>query len=842
MTSVPPRFDSAELLAHVDWVRALAHRLVGDPNLAEDLAQETWLAARRGPPPRGSSARAWLHRILRNRMLQDARTSQRRSQRERAAARPEALPSTAELVERAACQRALVGHVLALDEPLRDAILLHYFEKLTAAQIAKRLVLPPKTVHSRLARGHAKLRERLERRHGDASWSLALAPILAGREVSAALPTSLVSSAATLIVNTQAKLALLSIALLAGGFSLYRVVDSKADASPARPAADAPLERATSEVVAARSAPESGPAREAALERSNAAAADAQAAGAAAEGSASYRVRGRVVDVEGRPIAGAAIARQLQLDVPVATSAPDGSFAVEVSRADQKLAHLISDSACLWLTEPGWFCLQRACVRESAADEEHVIVGTRAIAFEGSVVGRDALPIEGAELELLGGGTTFHGFPYALDRSSQVTVRTRTDAAGHFAVDRFPAAPGLLVEVSAPGFESRVISLDGQLAPYVFELTSEREGAGTWIEGVVLAADGAPAPGAAVRLGDHMTLTDDRGRFGMSVQHVDPKTPLCATLEGHLPALLLDFGARIEGGESGESIELVLGGAPLAIRGRVVDADGEPCSGCQVWLADETVVSQNRVPFDSAESLARGATPGKPIKTRRDGSFVLDGLYPREYELHAIDGESLQRAVQRVAAGDAETLVVVETKTRGPLVGSIVDRHGRPVVGLQVQLSAVTTRTPAGHMSIGLPPLDCDELGRFDFGRVPLGELQLSVLGEQVLHNLRTVPVGPLDEPLAIGVNLRCHFRVELSDPQLATSFRLVDEEGGAMPLNLREAFGMVGYSEGSLVEGRSETLSTSDSAAALVLLREGEEVARVVITLQPGETTLISE
>src|SRR5205814_10341316 len=46
-----------ELLAHAGWVRALARELVRDASTADDLVQETWLAALRHPPRAGSSMR-----------------------------------------------------------------------------------------------------------------------------------------------------------------------------------------------------------------------------------------------------------------------------------------------------------------------------------------------------------------------------------------------------------------------------------------------------------------------------------------------------------------------------------------------------------------------------------------------------------------------------------------------------------------------------------------------------------------------------------------------------------------------------------------------------------------
>ena len=47
MRSDNPPIDTRAVLEHLDWVRGLACSLVKDPGRAEDVVQETWLAALR---------------------------------------------------------------------------------------------------------------------------------------------------------------------------------------------------------------------------------------------------------------------------------------------------------------------------------------------------------------------------------------------------------------------------------------------------------------------------------------------------------------------------------------------------------------------------------------------------------------------------------------------------------------------------------------------------------------------------------------------------------------------------------------------------------------------------
>lgn len=167
-----------QLLAHAAWTRALARELVGDADLAEELAQETLTAALEHPPEQRDRARGWLAQVLRNRWLQRLRRENVRRRLEPLGARDEAQPSTLELVERADTLRHVAQVVLELDEPYRRSVLLRWFEGLAPREIAARERVPLATVTSRLTRAHAQLRERLDREHGGDGrrWILVLAP------------------------------------------------------------------------------------------------------------------------------------------------------------------------------------------------------------------------------------------------------------------------------------------------------------------------------------------------------------------------------------------------------------------------------------------------------------------------------------------------------------------------------------------------------------------------------------------------------------------------------------------------------------------------------------------
>jgi RNA polymerase sigma factor (sigma-70 family) len=160
-----------EALRHTDWLRRLALSLVKDPDSADELVQETWIRAWRSAPGGGAS-RAWLGTVLKRLSLNQGRSERRREARERLRARDEALPSATDLVQRAELQKRVTEAVLALPAAECEAILLHYFEGRSSAEIARRQGLPASTVRARVRRGLASLRDSLDRDYGAReTWS-----------------------------------------------------------------------------------------------------------------------------------------------------------------------------------------------------------------------------------------------------------------------------------------------------------------------------------------------------------------------------------------------------------------------------------------------------------------------------------------------------------------------------------------------------------------------------------------------------------------------------------------------------------------------------------------------
>jgi RNA polymerase sigma-70 factor (ECF subfamily) len=145
--------------AHSGRVRRLVERWVSDPDLVDDLCQESWLKAFRGLAAfRGDSEfGSWLHTIVRNVVMGRGRVAKRRSELlEESWTPPDRTPP--EPIElRLELRRA----VATLPSGMRRVLWLHDVEGWTHADIGEALGVAEGTSKSQLFRARARLREML---------------------------------------------------------------------------------------------------------------------------------------------------------------------------------------------------------------------------------------------------------------------------------------------------------------------------------------------------------------------------------------------------------------------------------------------------------------------------------------------------------------------------------------------------------------------------------------------------------------------------------------------------------------------------------------------------------
>ncbi|QDV05244.1 RNA polymerase sigma factor [Planctomycetes bacterium Poly30] len=167
---------SPELAEQANFLRALARQIVRDASQADDLAQETLIAgatsAAVGTQLDRRSSRPWLARVLRRKAYNERRSSARRADREGAAARPEAEPSSFDSVAQLDLAERLLAHVRSLEPEVRDAVVARFYHGESFALIAARENAPVTTIQSRVTRGLEALRRRLDKDSsgGPAAW------------------------------------------------------------------------------------------------------------------------------------------------------------------------------------------------------------------------------------------------------------------------------------------------------------------------------------------------------------------------------------------------------------------------------------------------------------------------------------------------------------------------------------------------------------------------------------------------------------------------------------------------------------------------------------------------
>ena len=146
-------------------VRACA-RVLGDPDAAEDVAQECFVTAYQliGSWRGEGSLHGWLIRIAINRALRAVKRQRRFLPLENESGEPLAIPGGSEplpdvlMAER---DRLVQQAVASLPEPHRETIVLRYFGELSIAEIASQTGRPIGTVKTHLGRGLLRLRPAL---------------------------------------------------------------------------------------------------------------------------------------------------------------------------------------------------------------------------------------------------------------------------------------------------------------------------------------------------------------------------------------------------------------------------------------------------------------------------------------------------------------------------------------------------------------------------------------------------------------------------------------------------------------------------------------------------------
>ncbi|MHC4820833.1 MAG: sigma-70 family RNA polymerase sigma factor, partial [Planctomycetota bacterium] len=529
MTPEQPSVRLDELLAHAGWVRGLAGSLVRDPAAADDLAQETLVAAWKRPPSADRPVRPWLAGVVRNLARQWWRGEGRRQRREASAAENERpLPGPDELASRLETQQRLAALVAELDEPLRGTVILRYYESLSSAEIARRQGVPAGTVRWRLKKAMDLLRERLDREHdGDrAAWIALVAPLAEGLgapPLTGTAPSPAASATAAGVTGGLLAMATTTKLAIGGAVVVLAAVGMMTVSSPdvEDDGAGAAMEVAETDPVDLRGKIAEDPAVVEESADAATAAPEVEATETADAALEPVRLRARFVDEEGRTLAGAWLRSRTKSIALQAKGDSEGVVSIDVT---------VPEKVCTLYLEAGGLARATTQLAETTVAGANLDLGDITLVPGGTVSGRvvdgngDAVPDAWV-------GVSHRDFAAVDAHNGRLRgfdnlvggAHAFSDAVGVFRLEGAPAglqrlwagkdgwraAPADAVEVRA-GEETVDIVV-----------TLGREMPADFVDVRVVDPSGAPVPHADLRFkvkGENFTqsssnVTDEQGRF-----------------------------------------------------------------------------------------------------------------------------------------------------------------------------------------------------------------------------------------------------------------------------------------------------------------------------------------
>jgi RNA polymerase sigma-70 factor (ECF subfamily) len=383
------------------------------------------------------------------------------------------------------------------------------------------------------------------------------------------------------------------------------------------------------------------------------------------------------------------------------------------------------------------------------------------------------------------------------------------------------------------------------------------------LPGRVLFSDGNGAAGARVVLGRYTAQADSSGRFALEIDSNPPElrertpyggspadlegdAPLVAFLDGWVPSLLADVGARVwrareEKSVDLEPVDLVLGGPALEIHGTVLDRTRVPAEGWRLELLDGTPASRDRYRPFSLEEIASGARTH--VATGSDGRFSFRGLTPgKNYRVRAWNEHTLEQiASEPIAAGTEDAVLHAAIDGWRPVVdGELVALDGSPLAGVRCRLSMTEYRREGATWMTTGQEATTDAQGRFLFTDVPPAEIFIRFNGagvggrfdlppDESCRNLRIELVG----------NGEVFFEA-VDRARAPDALCVLDEAGERLRFEVNVAGGSKGLQELPLSSSGTASARVSQLARWLVLLDDGREIERLPLQVRHGEEVRI--
>ncbi|MCX4246783.1 sigma-70 family RNA polymerase sigma factor [Paraliomyxa miuraensis] len=737
------------------WLRALAGRLARSSDEADDLVQETWLAAEQAAGTPARSPRAWLLGVLRNRERMQRRSEARRRQREahaHASGQPTELEAELEL-HRHRVLSTVREALDELDESDRALLLARYCDECLAPELAERMGLPASTVRSRLSRATARVRRSLDERWGGDRRAWAPAVLL--------IPSPLASGSTStgwraLVMSAVGVKIAIAVVAISTGVGIWLATHEGTDerAPQATSAAEDPAATRTAIVDLEQT------------ERAERTRID----------HAPTTVSGRVLLADtAEPVAGALvmITEQGPLAPTVAArllTAADGRFSLSLSGLPA--GHYSVTAAALGRLPARHTGLE---LRPGATEELELRLVPGGNVVEGTVVDIGGGPVERSLVQAYTSRTSD-------DRTSP--VGTLTDAEGHYALS-LPDG-GWVLEAGGDDYtaQTRSVRVDHGPGRVDFELIPGAEIHGRVVE----RGTGTPVPDAVVtfgmsrRLGNasihgaserHQTaVSDAQGRFLLR-----PLAPAEYALYAAAPGLATAAAAtvHVELGEEVTGIEVPVDPA-FDASGFVVTKD-DPSHGLGGVLIS---------------LLSEGTDQHHFARTESDGHFELPGLLPGSYVMLFEGGGVIPTGLEhRLSITDANVTDALFELEQGVVVTGRVEPPGPGTVRVRgrVEHGGFEVLLQSAKLQNAIAPVAED--GSFIIHGVPPGEWTVVAEIDDGSHGRLDVDVTPQGlQNVAIGLVPRSHVSGVVLDaeghPLAGVTLRLEDEADPSRPKRLR--------------------------------------------------------
>jgi RNA polymerase sigma-70 factor (ECF subfamily) len=751
-----------QMLQDVAWLKRLATTLAGNSDDADDLVQESWIAAWRRQPDADRPIRPWLAKVVRDLAGMKHRSERRRAAREAVIVDTRAGAAPDELLEQMRLHRLLVDLVLELGEPYRSTVIARFVEGRTSASIARSLGIPAGTVRKRLREALARLRVGLDAKTGNRTqWAPAVL-VFAKGGIQVAKPTKLVVVLAALFLMSVATLLVVR----------YRRATGSAhvDSTPA--------------AVNAQKRPHA----------------------LRAEPAATH-VAVTVTDVAG-PIA----------DAMIRCAPADGELVIARTGRD--------GTASIDLAAGKWTIAASADRHEPSASKVDVVAGRDARValvlalggrtLTGTVTDAGGGLVRGARIDAARLDADMNP-----DNAAAVAV---TDTSGHYKLSL--GGGQIVVAASHPDYAAQARYVDlgtsGATANFVLAPGGVLEGVVRDIQtkqpvpGASVRAKHESSAAERIEADEHVVTSSSEGEF--RIAGLRPGQYELSARDGDQRTRM---PVRVGLGVAEQQASIVLlVGATAAIRGKVVDETGAPAVGVTVqaldghsppsdatsdeagafvlqglalgsWLlrgasdrflaeghaiaelkatdVDGVVVHVRRglelhghvSPRELCDvAVARPDTPDKETRaTSNDGDFHVSPLAPGKATVTARCANGDEGTIEVVVAADSPALVVL-VAPGAAIDGRVVDTNGTPIAGVMVAAELAgahqITTIENGVVTSGVKAMTSAD-GTFEIGRLDAVAYRLLVLDRG--RPMR--PKQPANVTLANGQRARIEIVVE---------------------------------------------------------------------------------